>query len=78
MEKGNYFISKSESITEIQILKTEIDNLRTKIQELQNYLRMIKLSEAYRTITTIFDWDLYFSQAKEILEKQVNELSNEK
>ncbi len=76
LEKGNFFVNKSDAINEKQLMKTEIEKLRTRIQELQQQVNSIKESDAYKTICTIIDWDVYFKETKEKLENQANELAS--
>lgn len=77
LEKGNFFISKSDSINEKQLLKTEIEKLRLRVMELRGQLQSIKASEAFSTITSIDDWDEYFANAKQKLTKQIAEMPDE-
>ena len=39
-------------------------------------MQSIKKSDAYQTINSITDWDLYFKETKEKLELQAKELGN--
>jgi curved DNA-binding protein CbpA len=78
LEKGNFFVSKSDAINEKQLMKTEIEKLKIRIEELQKELQLIKESEAYKTINGIGDWDEYFADTKEKLTEQINELENGK
>lgn len=76
LEKGNFFVNKSDAINEKQLMKTEIEKLRIRIQELQQQVHSIKESGAYKTICSITDWDVYFKATKEKLETQAKELAN--
>ncbi len=76
LEKGNFFVSKSDSITEKQLLKAEIEKLRMRIKELKEQMKTIKESEAFTTISGISDWDAYFKETKEKLQEQAKELDN--
>jgi len=57
-------------------MKTEIEKLRIRLKELQKQVESIKESDAYKTINSIEDWDFYFKETKENLEKQAKELAN--
>jgi len=72
LEKGNFFVSKSDTITEKQMLKAEIEKLKIRISELYQQVELIKESDAYKTIIGIKDWDAYFKETKEKLEQQLN------
>ena len=74
LEKGNFFVSKSDTINEKQLLYAEMEKLRLLIQELKNELAMIRESEAYSTVTKIDNWDTYFSNTKQRLETELKEL----
>ena len=78
LQKGNFFVSKSDTITEKQLMKAEIEKLKIRISELQEQVELIKGSEAYKTISSIKDWDAYFKETKEKLENQAKELEDGK
>ncbi|MDQ6763353.1 MAG: J domain-containing protein [Bacteroidota bacterium] len=75
LEKGNFFVNKSDAINEKQLMKTEIEKLRIRIKELRKQMASIKESDAYKTIIDIEDWDGYFKATKEKLENQAKELA---
>ena len=77
LEKGNFFVNKSDAINEKQLMKTEIEKLKMRISELQQEMQLIKESDAYKTIRGIDDWDVYFKETKEKLKEQVIQLSDE-
>jgi hypothetical protein len=70
LEKGNFFVSKSDTISEKQKLKAEIDKMRQRLSELSEQIKNIKESETYITIKNIDNWDDYFSTTKEKLKEQ--------
>jgi hypothetical protein len=76
LEKGNFFVNKSDAINEKQLMKTEIEKLRIRIKELQQQVQSIKESDAYKTIYSITDWDVYFKETKEKVENQAKELAS--
>ncbi|MEO9021221.1 MAG: DnaJ domain-containing protein [Ginsengibacter sp.] len=76
LEKENFFVNKSDAITEKQLMKTEIEKLKIRINELQQELLLIKESDAYKTISGISDWDIYFKETREKLEEKAKELSD--
>jgi hypothetical protein len=78
LEKGNFFVSKSDAINEKQLMKTQIEKLKMRIKELEKEMQLIKESEAYKTINGIGDWDEYFADTREKLTEQINELENGK
>jgi hypothetical protein len=77
LEKGNFFVNKSDAINEKQLMKVEIEKLKMRIRKLQEQMQLIKESDAYKTISSIEDWDAYFAETKQKLEEQAKELDNE-
>lgn len=76
LEKGDFFISKSDVISEKQLMKIEIEKLRLRIKELITECQIIKESEAYKTVSGIDNWNEYFNSIKEKLVEQITELEN--
>jgi len=76
LENGSFFVSKSDAINEIFLLKNEIEKLQLRIKELNEQIQVIKNSEAFITVSSIGDWDTYFKDTKEKLTAQVIELEN--
>ena len=76
LERGDFFVSKSDAITEKKLLKAEIEKLRLRIEELKIQIQTIRESEAYKTISSLDDWDEYFTNAKQNLTKQIEELEH--
>ncbi|MEP7229000.1 MAG: J domain-containing protein [Ginsengibacter sp.] len=78
LEKGNFFVNKSDAINEKQLMKSEIEKLKMRINELQQQMQLITESDAYKTISGIDDWDKYFTTTKEKLLEQVKEFEDGK
>lgn len=76
LEKGNFFVWKSETINAKQQLISEVEKLRIRIKYLQNELQAIMESEVYKTISNILNWDSYFENSKLELSKQIREFEN--
>ena len=76
LKQGNFFVSKSDTINEKQLLKAEIEKLKIRIGELLQQVELIKASDAYKTISSIKDWHVYFKETKEKLENQAKELED--
>ncbi len=77
LESGNFFLSKADTINQKQFLEIEIEKLKIKINELNGELQEIKISETYKTIEQIKNWDTYFIDAKKNLKVQLNKLESE-
>ena len=74
LEKGNFFVSKSDAINQKQLLQAEMEKLRLRIKELKEQLQTIKESDTYKTVSSITDWDYYFSNAKKQLQQQLGDV----
>lgn len=74
LEKGHFFISKSDAINEKLLLQTEMEKQRLKVKELKEQLQVIKESDTYKTISSIDSWDEYFTTAKQKLRLQLDNL----
>lgn len=87
LEKGNFFRTTSETITEKDLLQVEITRLKRQIKIIENEIVSIKLSDTYRKVIEISDWDSYFEETRQKLNKEleylerqliVNEYNNKK
>jgi hypothetical protein len=78
LESGDFFISKSDTINEKQLLLAEIQKMRLLIVEAQQQVQIIKESETYKTINNINNWDEYFVDTKKRLRLQLNDLESGK
>jgi len=73
LEKG-IFISKSDSINEKENLKNILNGLIIKRDNLIKIIDNIKNTNTYKIIIKIPNWDKYFSETKEQLEKELCKL----
>lgn len=73
LEKG-IFISKSDSINEKENLKNILNGLIIKRDNLIKINDNIKNTNTYQIIIKISNWDKYFSETKEQLEKELCKL----
>jgi hypothetical protein len=60
-----------------ELLKAEITKLRKHIKSLENEILSIKGSDNFKTVVTIDDWDVYFSNMKSKLEGELEEMKKE-
>lgn len=74
LQKGQWFVAKTEKVTEKSILKAHISELRIKIDNLLNEIIKIRKTEPYQAIVKIDDWDNYFQNTKEKLSAELKEL----
>lgn len=77
LEKGNYFSSKSDTISEKELLRKAIAKLRKKIEKLKIEIISIKQSDTFKTIIDINDWDDYFQNTKQQLQIELEMLKQE-
>ena len=73
LEKGNFFVNKSDAINQKQLLQSEMEKLRLRIKELKEQLQTLKESETFKTVSSITDWDEYFRNAKQQLRQQLTD-----
>jgi hypothetical protein len=76
LERGDFFVNKSDSINEKKMLRIEINKLQLLIINLMDQVQVIKESETFGTITNIENWDTYFNETKQKLADQVKDLEN--
>ncbi len=74
LEKGYSFKSKSDTVTEKNLLKVEIIRIKQQIKNLEDEIISIKQNDTYKTIISIEDWDTYFRETKEQLQKEMEKL----
>ena len=74
LEQGNYFKSRSETINKKDLLKVAIAKLKMQIKSLEKEIIEIKDSDSFKQISTIDDWDIYFKNTKELLQKELTDL----
>ncbi len=77
LEKGNFFHSRSETVSEVALLKSAIALLARKVKVLETEIVEIKSSETFVTIVGIEDWDAYFKDLKEKLQGELERLGEE-
>ncbi len=76
LQKGNAFTSKADTANEKVSLIAELERLRQKLQDLNETVLAIKESDAFKTISSINEWDAYFSNTKEKLKEQLTQLEH--
>ena len=77
LEKGNFFRTTSETITEKNLLQVEIARLKRQIRIIENEIVSIKSSDTYRKVIEITDWDTYFEETRQKLNKELEYLESE-
>jgi len=75
LENGDFFVSKSEKITESTLLKAEIENLKIKLENINAEINLLKTTETYQTLIKINNWDKYFEETKQQLIIELDTLS---
>jgi hypothetical protein len=74
LEKGNFFKTASETITVKDLLQAEIVRLKRQIKIIENEIVSIKSSETYRKVIELSDWDSYFEETRQKLNKELDYL----
>jgi len=77
LENGNYFKPRSETVSEKELLKVAIAELRRRIKTFESEIITIKHSDTFKTINQITSWDEYFSKVKEKLQVELDILQLE-
>ena len=77
LKKGNFFKYKSETITEKDLLKVTIAQIRKQIKNLETEIISIKQSDTYKTINSIDNWDEYYDRTKQKLQEELQKLKKE-
>lgn len=77
LEKGEYFKSNSDTVSERELLQLEIDKLRKRIHALEKDISAIKDSNTYKKVIAINDWDVYFTNMKTKLEGELEAMKKE-
>ena len=75
LESGYTFAKSSDVITDKDILRMKIEDIRAKIDSITDEINKIKEEETFQTIVEIDDWGDYFDDLKEQLEEELDELS---
>ena len=76
LENGVYFDTASDKLENVEKLKHKITELREKVATVTEELKAIKKDETFNTIEEINDWDTYFNEVRENLEKEYRALQN--
>ena len=74
LENGVYFDAASDTLQDTEKLKYKIDHLEEVLADITQELEAIKDDETYQTIVEIADWDVYFNEVHEQLEREYEAL----
>ena len=77
LETGKPFTTRHEKLTEKDALLTESKRLRQVLKQLEKKKIALTSNETYQTITQIKDWNTYFIETKERLEKELKKLQKQ-
>jgi hypothetical protein len=72
LQKGILTTSNSDNNSDKLKLRTLVNQLKSKIQDIENEIIIIKKSEQYQIIVEIEDWDTYFEELKSQLNNELN------
>jgi len=72
--KSGIMLAKSEGITELKKLESTYKTLVQKLEGWQEKLNELQKDPSYKAVSNIENWETYFSEKKEILEKQLERL----
>ena len=74
--KEGVMLSKSDGITELKRLESIVKTLSIKLEDWLKKLEDLKETPSYQTISNIENWDVYFEETKDLLEKQLERLQH--
>jgi len=77
LEKGEYILSKSDTINEKALLKSEISKLRNILNEIINKINELKSTDTYKTIIQTDNLDYYFEKTKKSLLEELKYLQED-
>ena len=77
LEKGKSFASNSDSTSEKEKLQLVLNQLKSKIKQIEQEIIALKTNETFEMITKIKNWDDYFKETKEQLENELEKLTLE-
>ena len=73
--KSGIMLAKSEGITELKKLESTYKTLIQKLEGWQEKLNELQKDPSYKAVSSIEDWETYFSDKKDILEQQLERLT---
>jgi len=73
----NIFLSNSSDVSEKDVLKAILRNLKFKRSSLEKNVESLKTTDTYKTVSSIIDWADYFSSLQSKLTIEFKELKNE-
>lgn len=73
MESG-LFAQPSAAPSEVSELRQRLATLRAEVEQLTRAIMKLRQSETYQTLSAITDWDRYFDDARQRLEKECESL----
>lgn len=76
LKKGILQPNTIGKISDKERLKDTLIQLKNKLTQLEKNLKDLKESETYQSIININDWDNYFEQNKELLQKELKDLKD--
>ena len=77
LENGTGFTVSSDAIDDAKILKMKIDEIKSKLYEVKSEVEEIQKDETFTTLSELDDWDAYFDELKEDLQKEKERLEEE-
>ena len=73
LQKGILSVAANKQ-TDKDLLKLNVERLKQKMAHLQTEIEQIKQSDVFIQISAITNWDTYFKDQKELLEKELEDL----
>jgi len=77
LENGTGFTVSSDAIDDAKTLKAKIDEIKSKLYEVELEVEEIQKDETFTTLSELDDWDAYFDELKEELQEEKKRLEEE-
>lgn len=73
LQKGILSVAANKQ-TDKDVIKIQVERLKQKLTRLQTEIEQIKQSDVFIQITALTNWDAYFKDQKELLQKELEDL----
>ena len=73
LQKGILSVAANKQ-TDKDVIKMQVERLKQKLTRLQTEIEQIKQSDVFIQINALTNWDAYFKDQKELLEKELEDL----
>jgi len=76
LKEGVLIIDKKKQPTKKQVLQSQLARMKQKFDKLVKYIGSLKNTETYQTATKNTNWDAYFEEAKDKIQREIEQLQS--